>query len=141
MLVVAPYAAESEVAPSGPLVDEARATNQSDRALVSGLDVGLEAVESARALRPDVVFLDISLPGLDGYQVAARLRGEPELGQTRLVAVTGYGRDEDRRRSREAGFDGHLVKPVDLAEFERVLAGTGADARPGHAPDAAGGPG
>jgi len=101
---------------------------------------GLQAVESARTLRPDVVLLDISLPGLDGYQVAARLRGDPELRHARLVAVTGYGWDEDRQRSRAAGFDEHLVKPVDLAEFERVLGGPAAESRPDPAPDPGGGP-
>ncbi len=82
---------------------------------------GPQALETARAVRPEVVLLDLALPGLDGYEVAAQLRGHPELRRARLVAVTGYGRDEDRRRTRAAGFDEHLVKPVDLADLEGVL--------------------
>jgi CheY-like chemotaxis protein len=68
--------------------------------------------------RPDVVLCDIGLPGLDGYGVASALRRGPETAAVRLIAVTGYGDEEDRRRSREAGFDVHLVKPVDP---ERLL--------------------
>jgi CheY-like chemotaxis protein len=77
-------------------------------------DGGL-ALEAVRSFRPDVVLLDIGLPGMDGYEVARRLRQEPGLaaGIALLVAVTGYAEDEARRRSREAGFDHHLVKPVD----------------------------
>ena len=63
--------------------------------------------------RPDVVLLDIGLPGMDGYEVAARLRGEGWASDAVIIAITGYGQDDDRRRSREAGFDHHLVKPVD----------------------------
>jgi signal transduction histidine kinase len=81
---------------------------------------GLAAV---RERRPDVVFLDIGLPGLDGYEVARRIRCEPGLGGVALVALTGYGREDDQRRSREAGFDRHLVKPIDPAELPGLLAG------------------
>jgi CheY-like chemotaxis protein len=65
-----------------------------------------------------VALLDIGLPVMDGYQLAARLRAEMKLGQLRLVAITGYGQDADKARARDAGFDEHLVKPVDL---DRVL--------------------
>jgi CheY-like chemotaxis protein len=74
---------------------------------------GPGAVEAAQAFVPDVVFLDIGLPGMSGYEVCRRLRQEPALAHVVLVAQTGWGQEEDRRRSREAGFDRHLVKPVD----------------------------
>jgi PAS domain S-box-containing protein len=82
---------------------------------------GPEGVDKVLAERPDVVVCDIGLPGFDGYEVARRLRQLPGLEKTVLVALTGYGQDEDRRRSQEAGFDQHLVKPADPAELERVL--------------------
>jgi len=74
---------------------------------------GRAALEAARAFRPEVVFLDIGLPGMSGYEVARRLRAQPEFRSVLLAAVTGYGQDEDRRRSKESGFDFHLVKPVE----------------------------
>lgn len=74
---------------------------------------GPDGVEAARALRPDVVLCDIGLPGMDGFAVAGTLRRHPETAATRLIAVTGYGQEEDRRRALSAGFDIHLVKPVD----------------------------
>ncbi|WP_434132438.1 response regulator [Methylocaldum sp. GT1BB] len=64
----------------------------------------------------------MGLPGLDGYEVARRLRALPELEGALLVAMTGYGQDEDRDRSRTAGFDGHLVKPVDLDRLKALMA-------------------
>jgi CheY-like chemotaxis protein len=82
---------------------------------------GLEAVDIAIAARPDVVLLDIGLPGLDGYEVARRIRAAAD-GAVRLVAITGYGRDEDRARARDAGFAAHLVKPVNFDALRRVLA-------------------
>ncbi len=83
---------------------------------------GPGALEAAAGFRPDAAVLDIGLPGMDGYEVARRLRADPAAAPAVLVAVTGYGRDRDRERSREAGFDYHLVKPVDLAELHRALA-------------------
>jgi signal transduction histidine kinase len=74
---------------------------------------GTEGVAAARAWAPDVVLCDIGLPELDGYGVARELRQDPTTARVRLLALTGYGTDEDRCRSREAGFDQHLVKPVD----------------------------
>ena len=74
---------------------------------------GFSAIEEARADRPDVILLDIGLPGLDGYQVARRLRDEG-FGETVVIAVSGYGEEQAKVRSRESGFDHHLVKPVDL---------------------------
>ncbi|VTT98761.1 multi-sensor hybrid histidine kinase : Chemotaxis protein methyltransferase CheR OS=Chondromyces apiculatus DSM 436 GN=CAP_7340 PE=4 SV=1: PAS_4: GAF_2: HisKA: HATPase_c: Response_reg [Gemmataceae bacterium] len=82
---------------------------------------GRAALTAARDLRPEVILLDIGLPGLDGYEVARRIRQNPELHSTTLIAMTGYGQDEDRRKTREAGFDHHLVKPVDVDELCRIL--------------------
>ena len=76
---------------------------------------GPAALEAARAFRPQVVLLDLGLPGLDGYEVARRLRADPLTADCLLVAVSGYGQAEDRARSKEAGFDHHLTKPPDLA--------------------------
>ena len=74
---------------------------------------GPAAVEAALEHRPAFVFLDIGLPGMNGYEVAARLRQEEATRAAKLIAVSGYGEESDRRRSREAGFDQHFVKPVD----------------------------
>ncbi len=86
---------------------------------------GPEAIEEFDVFHPDVVLLDIGLPGMDGYQVARTLRSRTDWPGLILVAMTGYGRDEDRRRSREAGFDEHLVKPLDLDGLEHLLARLG----------------
>jgi PAS domain S-box-containing protein len=82
---------------------------------------GAAAVQSASTRRPDVILLDIGLPGMDGYQVAGALRRLPELQGTLIVALTGYGQESDRQRSARAGFDCHLVKPVDLEELRRLV--------------------
>jgi PAS domain S-box-containing protein len=82
---------------------------------------GRAALETAAKYRPDAVFLDIGLPGMDGYEIAERLRELPESAHTVLVAITGYGQDEDRRRSREAGIDHHLVKPVSPETLHKLL--------------------
>jgi CheY-like chemotaxis protein len=82
---------------------------------------GLSALDAAKAFRPQVVLLDIGLPGLNGYEVARRLRSDPLTKDVLLVAVSGYGQDEDRRRSQQAGFDHHLVKPVDLVALQRIM--------------------
>ena len=74
---------------------------------------GSEAVGAARRLKPEVILLDIGLPGMDGFQLAAALRALPETSRARLIAVSGYGQEKDRVRSAQAGFDLHLVKPVD----------------------------
>ncbi len=83
---------------------------------------GPSALEAALRAKPDVVLLDIGLPGMDGYEVAQRLRKEVGLEKTLLIAITGYGGEDDRRRSQEAGFNAHLVKPVDLAALQTLLA-------------------
>jgi CheY-like chemotaxis protein len=82
---------------------------------------GAEALAVAMRLRPDVVLLDFGLPGVDGYELARRLRDAPETQAAHLVAVTGYGQQKDRARSLEAGFDMHLVKPVDPAQLREVV--------------------
>jgi CheY-like chemotaxis protein len=83
---------------------------------------GLKAVESVGSFHPDVVLLDIGLPKLNGYDAARRIR-EQHLGKTPLlIALSGWGREEDRRQSTLAGFDHHIVKPVDLACLEKLLA-------------------
>ena len=86
---------------------------------------GTSAVQAALAMRPDVVLLDIGLPGLTGYEVARQLRQEPALKNTVLVALTGYGRELDRKRSRNAGFSYHLIKPAGVSEVEEILATVG----------------
>jgi signal transduction histidine kinase/ActR/RegA family two-component response regulator len=83
---------------------------------------GLAALDAADQFQPEVVLLDIGLPKVTGYEIARRLRERASLKNVFLVAVTGYGQDEDRRRAEEAGFDAHLVKPADPAALERLLA-------------------
>ena len=73
---------------------------------------GPSALETAEQWQPEAVFLDIGLPGMDGYEVAERLRELPQAKDAVLIAITGYGQDDDRQRSRRAGIDHHLVKPV-----------------------------
>jgi PAS domain S-box-containing protein len=83
---------------------------------------GVAALKAARTNRPDVMLVDISLPGIDGYEVARRMRADPELAGVMLIALTGYGRDEDRHRAIAAGFDHHLVKPIDPTTLHAVVA-------------------
>jgi len=80
------------------------------------------ALARAQQFAPDACLLDIGLPGMDGHELARRLRAQPETARALLVAVTGYGQAQDRETSIEAGFDHHLVKPVDMGELERILA-------------------
>ena len=72
------------------------------------------SLEIAREFRPDVVLLDIGLPGMNGFEVARGLRGQPESRDALLIALTGYGEAESRSRSAQAGFDFHMVKPADV---------------------------
>lgn len=83
---------------------------------------GVQAIEAVERIRPDVVLLDIGLPGMNGYEVCRRLRQEPWGKDLVLMALTGWGQDEDRHRSKEAGFDVHLVKPVDYDGLLKLLA-------------------
>jgi len=85
---------------------------------------GHEAAEAAAWFRPDIALLDIGMPRLNGYETARRIREEPWGKRVLLVATTGWGQEEDRRRASEAGFDHHLTKPVDPAALERLLSGT-----------------
>ena len=86
---------------------------------------GAQALEAAERLRPDVVLLDIGLPGLNGYEVCRRIRQAPWGKDMVLVALTGWGQEEDRNRSREAGFNAHVVKPVDHDELVKIIAELG----------------
>jgi len=83
---------------------------------------GISALETARTERPDIILLDIGLPGLDGYAVAQALRQNHELERTMLIALTGYGQPDDRKKSSASGFDEHLVKPVDIEMLRKLLA-------------------
>jgi CheY-like chemotaxis protein len=83
---------------------------------------GRGALDAAERLQPDVVLLDIGLPDINGYEVARLLRAQPALRDILLVAVTGYGQAADRRRSAAAGFDHHLVKPINFNELSPLLA-------------------
>jgi two-component system CheB/CheR fusion protein len=91
---------------------------------------GPEALESVGEFRPDVVLLDLEMPGLDGYHVAERLREMPDLSDAVLVAVTGHGREDDRRHAMQVGFAHHLVKPVEPDELGALLGLIGAGAMP-----------
>jgi len=82
---------------------------------------GVQAVRHIGAMRPDVAILDIGMPGLNGYEVARKIKASPGLEHTLLVALTGWGGDLDRSRSKEAGFDAHLTKPAGLDELDRVI--------------------
>jgi PAS domain S-box-containing protein len=107
------------------MTDTARAMEKVLRLLGHDVRVahdGPSALEVARAQRPEFILLDIGLPGMDGYEVARQLRREDCCKGATIVAVSGYGQDEDRRRSRAAGFDHHLVKPVDQFALASLLA-------------------
>src|SRR5690606_10928734 len=82
---------------------------------------GIDGVQIALSRRPDVAIVDIGLPGINGYEVARRLRQLPVSGTMALIALTGYGQDEDRRRALQSGFDRHLVKPVDAERLTQAL--------------------
>ena len=109
--------------------DNEAATNSLGKLLrMRGHDVevaytGTEALEKAEKFHPQVAIIDIQLPDLDGYEVARRLRNEEKRSGARntLVALTGYGQHEDKEKSRRAGFDHHLTKPVGLKEIEVIL--------------------
>jgi two-component system CheB/CheR fusion protein len=108
------------------VVDDNRDVADSTASIMrmNGCDVhvaydGKAALESVQRLRPDAVLLDIGLPAIDGYLVAEHIRAQPENGRTMIVAVSGYGQEQDRVRSKSVGFDYHVVKPID----PNVLAG------------------
>jgi CheY-like chemotaxis protein len=83
---------------------------------------GLAAVAAAEEFRPDVVLLDLGLPGIDGYEVARRIREQPWANEVVLVALTGWDREEDKLRLKEANFNFHMVKPVEHPAIEKLLA-------------------
>lgn len=83
---------------------------------------GIEALRVASTELPDVAIVDIALPGIDGYEVARRLRADPGTSAIRLIALSGYGQEEDRRCAMEAGFDVHLVKPVEPGRLSETIA-------------------
>ena len=85
---------------------------------------GPAALDLVRTFHPDVAFLDIGLPGMTGYELARRLRAMPATADILLVAVTGWGQDEDRRQSKDAGLDHHLTKPVDPGDVRALVAET-----------------
>jgi CheY-like chemotaxis protein len=110
------------------VVDDCPDTTESLRILLDlwGHEVrtahsGAEALSLAPTLLPEVILLDIGLPGLDGYEVARRLRRLPGLADVFLIAMTGYSREQDLAQAREAGFDLPLVKPFDPDELQRLL--------------------
>ncbi len=126
---------EAEAAPAPPtrrrilVVDDNRDSADSMAKLLRllGNDVavaydGLEAVDRAASFHPEIVLLDLGLPRLNGYDAARRIRAQPGGADRSLIAVTGWGQQEDRRRTAEAGFDHHLVKPVNLASLQGLLA-------------------
>ena len=82
---------------------------------------GAEALDAVRDFRPDIAFLDIGMPGLTGYEVAQAVRAEPWGQEVTLIAVTGWGQTDDRLRASTAGFDRHLLKPIDPEEVDRLL--------------------
>ena len=82
---------------------------------------GRGAVETAELFRPEVILLDLGMPGLSGYEVCREIRNQPWGSEMLLIAQTGWGQDQDRQRTKDAGFDGHLTKPIDLARLEKIL--------------------
>ena len=121
----------SAAAPAGRrilLVDDNRDAADS-LALLLGLEghdvrvayAGRPAIEIAHEFRPEIAVLDLGLPDLSGYDVARLLRQDPALGRIELIALTGWGQEEHRKRALEAGFDHHVTKPVDLEQLERLL--------------------
>ena len=83
---------------------------------------GIEAVAAAEEFRPEVILMDVGMPRLNGYEAAGRIRGQPWGRSVTIIALTGWGQEGDRVQSREAGCNGHLVKPVDLRDREKLLA-------------------
>lgn len=82
---------------------------------------GPSALAAIDEWHPALVILDLGMPGMDGYEVAHRIREQPKHAELKVVALTGWGQEKDKQRTRDAGFDQHLVKPVDLAALEALL--------------------
>lgn len=111
------------------LIEDNKLTAESTQLLLSfdGYDVrtaatGISGLEAAHDFRPQVILCDIGLPGMDGYEVVRALRKDNALASTYIIAMTGYGRDEDQRQAREAGFDMHMTKPIDYNNLRFTLA-------------------
>jgi CheY-like chemotaxis protein len=86
---------------------------------------GNGAIAEASQFRPDLIFMDIGLPGISGHEAASRLRRDPQTAEAYMVALSGYGTEEDRRKSLYSGFDAHLVKPLDPSTLPGILAAAG----------------
>src|SRR6266404_10004907 len=129
LATIAPAAAPQTASPRRILiVEDSRDSRDMLRYLLerAGHEVheaadGPSGVDAILKVRPDIALVDVGLPGLDGYEVARRIRADEAGGKVRLVALTGYGLPDDHRRSQEAGFDAHLVKPVDPARLAAVI--------------------
>ena len=93
-----------------------------DIAVIGEATNGNEVIAQVFEQQPDVILMDIGMPRLNGYDAARRIRQEPWGHEVLMVATTGWGKEEDRRRSKEAGFDLHLVKPIDISAVQEVLA-------------------
>jgi CheY-like chemotaxis protein len=91
------------------------------------VDSGAAAIEALKTYPAEIIFSDISMPGMSGYELAKRLRRTPETEQIRLVAMTGYGQAADREKALNAGFDEHMIKPVDIHRLRTFLAELPAD--------------
>jgi len=135
----APAAARQEAHVRVLVVDDNRDAADSLCILLGSLGVeahcvytGDEALRRIPELRPDAVVLDIGMPGMDGYAVARAIRADAANAGIRLIALTGWGQEGDRERTRECGFDHHLTKPVDLAALQRLLAGHVRAGQPAH---------
>jgi CheY-like chemotaxis protein len=128
-----PAPREASAAPAGLrllVVDDNRDAAETLAALLGAMGHtapvaadGRQALRMIASLRPQLVFLDIGMPGMSGYEVAQAVRADPQFDGVRLVALTGWGGAEDRARSRAAGFDVHLTKPATVAAIEGALAG------------------
>jgi CheY-like chemotaxis protein len=99
-------------------------------ATVSVAYSGRDALENVESFEPDVTLLDIGMPGMDGYEVARRIRADGRHEDMLLIALTGWGQEKDRRRSRAAGIDHHLVKPPDIGVLKDLLAASNQTTRP-----------
>jgi CheY-like chemotaxis protein len=95
---------------------------------VEVVNSGPAALLAVESYRPAVVLLDLGMPEMDGYEVAKRIRERPEFDDVMLIALTGWGQDDDRRRAHEAGFDHHLVKPADISSLQELLQSRQSDA-------------
>jgi PAS domain S-box-containing protein len=136
---IPPSASPAEASPAGPrrrvlVVDDSRDAAEMMAMMLEfmGNEVrtaftGTQAIAAAEAFRPALILMDIGMPELDGYEAARRIRGEPWGRDICIIALTGWGQERDRVRSREAGCDGHLVKPVEPAALERLLADFGVE--------------